>query len=302
MALASGGGIAAHLILGPREEPFLGALLESLAPVAALAIVNDNAPDPSPHAATLQASRFARGGRLIVDRTPFAGFANARNVCLHLHAQHDAGPWIAFVDADEVHGDAVARIAGNLPQLAPEYDRVDAYTWHFFGSFDDYTSIERRLMFFRFQKDLRWEGTVHETLTGHHGKRIALPYVYGHYGHTLQPRRHAEKGRLYSSLGAEGDVLREDQLDDIDVREYFKTVYPRLLRFTGDHPPAARPTIERLRPALQAFHALTERIVNEQPAAIKARNVVRKLNYEMRWRGRALDPAARRLMVTPPPP
>lgn len=291
------GDIAAHLILGPRDEPFLGALLESLAPVARLLIVNDNAPDPSPHAAVLAESAFAREGRAIVDRTPFAGFARARNVCLQLHARHAAGAWVAFVDADEVHGRPVARVAAHLEQLSPAYDRVDGYTWHFFGSFDYYTSIERRMMFFRFSPELRWEGSVHERLEGHTGKRIALPYVYGHYGHTLDPRRHAEKGRLYSSLGAEGDVLREDQLDAIDVREYFKTVYPRLLRFNGEHPPSARPTIERLRPQLAAFHDLTRRIVDEQPFATKARNAARKLNYEIRWRGRALDPLARSIVA-----
>jgi hypothetical protein len=42
--------IAAHLILGPREEPFLGAMLESIAGAVAIVIVNDNAPDSSPHA------------------------------------------------------------------------------------------------------------------------------------------------------------------------------------------------------------------------------------------------------------
>ena len=77
--------------------------------------------------------------------------------------------------------------------------------------------------------------------SGLDGTRIALPYVYGHYGHTLEPRRHAEKGRHYSSLGAPGNVLREDELDEFDVDAYFAPVYPRLLRFTGEHPRAARP-------------------------------------------------------------
>lgn len=293
------GSIAAHLILGPREEPFLSAMLDSIASQVSQLIVNDNAPQPSPHAATLQASRFGRDGRLIVDATPFEGFAAARNACLRAHARCSDAAWVAFVDADEVHAPAFDAIAANLGAVPAGVAFVDGYTWHFFQSFDYYTSIERRMAFFRFTPALRWEGAVHERLTGASGTRVALPYVYAHYGHTLQPRRHAEKGRHYSSLGAPGAVLREDELDDFDVARYFAPEYPRLLRFSGKHPPAALATLERLRPLLIESHALTQRIVRAQPLPVRARNALRKLNYELRWRGRALDPLARRLLVAP---
>ena len=123
---------------------------------------------------------------------------------------------------------------------------------------------------------------------------MALPYVYAHYGHTLAPRRHAEKGRHYSSLGAPGAVLREDQLDGFDVGRYFAPEYPRLLRFSGRHPQAALAALAALRSGLRAYHELTQRIVREQPVAIKLRNAFRKVNYEMRWRGRAFHSLARR--------
>jgi hypothetical protein len=287
--------IAAHLILGARDEPFLEAMLDSIAGVASLLIVNDNAPDPSPHAQTLAASRFGIERRMVVDRTPFSGFAAARNVCLQLHEQHGAAPWIAFIDADEVHNPEIVNIARRLDRVPDEYDFVDGYTWHFFGSFDYYTSIERRMMFFRYAPELRWEGAVHEQLVGLSGKRVVLPYVYGHYGHTLQPRRHAEKGRHYSSLGAPGNVLREDELDEFDVPRYFAPVYPRLLRFTSAHPAAAQATIAQLRPSLQADHALTAQIARAQPPHVKLVNMARRLNYEARWRSRRLSPLGRSL-------
>jgi hypothetical protein len=289
-------GIAAHLILGPREEPFLSAMLASIAESATLLIVNDNGPDPSPHAEVLAESWFGQQGRLVVDRTPFSGFAQARNVCLRIHEERDAGPWIAFVDADEVHGEGVRYVAAHLERLPQAFDFVDGYTWHFFQSFAYYTSIERRMMFFRYRPGIRWEGAVHEKLVGLHGKRIALPYIYGHYGHTLQPRRHAEKGRHYSSLGAPGDILREDQLDAFDVAEYFKPVYPDLLHFNGKHPPAAQPIIASLTTELAADHARTAEIVAAHTPSLKLRNAVRKVNYELRWRGRAFDPLARMLV------
>jgi hypothetical protein len=288
-------GVAAHLILGPREEPFLEAMLDSIAGAAALLIVNDNSPDPSPHTATLEASAFGRAGKMVVDRTPFAGFAAARNVCLRLHRELGAGEWVAFVDADEVHGPAVSAIAARLDRVPAEYGFVDGYTWHFFGSFRHYTSIERRMMFFRFRPELHWEGAVHERLLGD-GKRIALPYVYAHYGHTLQPRRHAEKGRHYSSLGAPGNVVREDELSSLDVVRYYTPVYPRMLRFTGKHPAAALATLDRLARELRSDHDLTATVVRAQSVPTKLRNVLRKLNYELRWRGRALDPRVRGLL------
>ncbi|MBV9233431.1 MAG: glycosyltransferase family 2 protein [Candidatus Eremiobacteraeota bacterium] len=293
------GGIAAHLILGPREEPFLAAMLASIEDAASLLLVNDNSAEPSPHAAILRGSRFGVAGSLIVDCAPFTEFAAARNRCLELHAAHGALPWIMFVDADEVHGEGISAIARALGGLPPGYDFVDGYTWHLFGSFDYYTSIERRMMFFRYRPGVRWEGAVHERLQGLDGKRLALPYVYAHYGHTLTPRRHAEKGRHYSSLGAPGDVLREEELDDFDVRRYFAPVYPRLLRFRESHPQAALSTTARLRGELAQHHRLTAEMAARQPLAIKMRNVVRKANYELRWRARALDPLARATVGTP---
>lgn len=288
--------IAAHLILGSREEPFLAATLASLDGVASMLIVNDNSAGDSPHASILEASAFGQRRRLIVDRTPFTNFAAARNVCLQQHARHDAGDWIAFIDADEVHTPVASRIASHLVEVPWEIAFIDGYTWHFFQSFDWYTSIERRMAFFRFRPEASWEGLVHERLHGIDGARIALPYVYAHYGHTLEPRRHAEKSRQYSALGAPGNILREEELPAFDVRAYFAPVYPRLMRFRGEHPPAVRATLERLRPVHAQAHALAERMVAREPVLVKARNALRALNYEIRWRGRALDPRARRLV------
>ncbi|MGH7736454.1 MAG: hypothetical protein ACREMP_01095 [Candidatus Tyrphobacter sp.] len=291
--------IAAHLILGSREEPFLNAMLASLEGVATTLVVNDNSDGDSPHESVLGASGFARRGRLFVDRTPFVDFATARNLCLDLHARQDAGGWVAFIDADEVHGAQAARIAANLDELPADVAFVDGYTWHFFQSFDFYTSIERRMAFFRFSPRARWRGAVHEHLEGIEGRRLALPYVYAHYGHTLQPRRHAEKSRQYSALGAPGNVLREEDLPSFDVAAYFEPVYHRLMRFGGRHPEFAQAPIERLRPILAAPQNLTARMAANQPLWVKVRNLVRKANYELRWRGRVLAPLARRAMEGP---
>jgi hypothetical protein len=289
--------VAAHLIVGAREEPFLPALLASIDRAVTTLIVNDNSPEPSPHAAALAGSTFARENRLIVDRTAFTDFAHARNVCLRLHAERDAGEWAMFVDADEVHDEVLERIAARLGSVSDVYDFVDGYSRQFFASFDWFESIGRQRLFFRFHPGLSWEGAVHERLCGHSGKRLALPYVFQHYSHALTPRRFAEKGRLYSSLGAPGEIVPEEDLASIDAARYFADVYPRLLRYRGVHPPAARVTIERLRAELAGHHALTERQVRAQSPLARLGNAIARLNYEQRWRLRALRPLARALVA-----
>jgi hypothetical protein len=289
--------VAAHLILGAREEPFLPALLDSLSGAVDSLIVNDNGPDPSPHEAVLRESWFGDHDRLFIDRTPFADFSTARNRCLDVHARTGAGTWIAFVDADEVHDETVRRITRDLGAVPATYDFVDGYTWHFFQSFDLYTSIERRMAFFRFKPGARWVGSVHERLEGLAGRRLALPYVYAHYGHVLPARRHAEKGRHYSSLGQIGETIPEDALDSLDAATYFKRIWPEVLRFTGEQPPAARAVVARLR---EEYAAEQERALElmraAQPPLVRARNVLMKMNYELRWRSRRFDPLARRLV------
>ncbi len=289
--------VAAHLIVGPREEPFLAALLRSLEDVAQMLIVNDNAPGTSPHAEALAQCGFARRGQLIVDRSPFVSFADARNRVLRLHREHGAGEWAAFVDADEVHAPLAARIASRLDRVPADVGTVDGYTWHFFASFDWYLSIERRMAFFRVNDALRWEGAVHERLAGLEPRRIVLPYVYAHYGHTLEVRRRAEKELHYAELGSPGKGLEGESLEAIDPARYYAREFADLLPFRGEHPEAARETLALLRPRLAALHALADAAAGAQPLPVKLRNALRALNYAQRWRLRALDPLARALVV-----
>lgn len=290
--------VAAHLILGPREEPFLPALLQSLEGACGTVIVNDNSPEPSPHARSLAESAFARDGRLAVDRTPFTDFSTARNVCIRLHRERDAGEWMLFVDADEVHGPQLRTIAQNLDAVPPEFSFVDGYTWHFFQSFDYYRSIERAKSFIRTTPDMEWHGAVHEKLHGPDGARIALPYLYGHYGWVLPIERQAQKERLYAALGRPGAMLPQEELDAPQLESSFSHEWRTVMRFRGEHPPAARDVIRRLRRDLAAQFENVERIVPRyQHLRERFSNELMRLNYEQRWRLRALNPLARRLLA-----
>ncbi len=290
--------IAAHLIVGRNEESFLPALLRSLEDVVDRVVVNDNSEAPAgPNARALAESAFAARGDLIVDRAPFVDFAAARNRTLDLHRRLGLGEWAAFVDADEVHRPVAATIARNLSQLPPGIAIVDGYTRHYFQSFRLYTSIERRMSFFRVTPGVRWTGRVHERLAGVTGSRLAIPYVYDHYGAVFSMHRQAAKGRQYSSLGQAGSIVAEEDEPNVRVIDYFHALWPLVLRYHGDHPPA----VADLRAALERseherFLWSEHTAAQFQPLHVRAANLVRRANFEYRWRGRALDPRAQRLM------
>jgi len=292
--------IVAHLIIGDRPEPFLPSLLASMAPAVTLLVVNDNSGlgrAGSPHERVLAESAFGREGRLRITHTRFEDFSSARNVCFELDPDADEQTWIAFVDADEVHGEPFARIAARLDALPRDIAYVDGYTWHFFQTFDWYASIERRMSFFRWTPQARWEGKVHEQLTGVPGKRLALPYVYAHYGHVVPFQWAARKGLQYSSLGGPGTPLDEEAALRADfagdyrvVDRYFADWWARLIPFRGEHPPKARPLIDEIkRERGEHFRRVEEIIRRHQGPLVRMRNAVRALNYAQRWRLRAIS-------------
>jgi hypothetical protein len=290
--------IAAHLIVGRNEESFLPALLRSLEPVVDRVIVNDNSEDPGgPNARALAQSAFARDGRLVVDRAPFVDFAAARNRTLALHRELNLGDWAAFVDADEVHRPVAAVVARNLRTLPPDVAIVDGYTRHYFQSFRLYTSIERRMSFFRVTPELTWTGRVHERLSGVAGRHLAIPYVYDHYGAVFAMSRQAAKGRQYSSLGQAGAIVAEADVAKVREIDYFRALWPLALRYRGDHPAVVAELKAALERTERERYAWSERTAAQfQPPQARLANLARRANFEYRWRGRLLDPRARRLM------
>ncbi|MDP9017558.1 MAG: hypothetical protein M3N19_04495 [Candidatus Eremiobacteraeota bacterium] len=290
--------IVAHLIVGAKPEPFLPAMLSSIAGCAQHLFVNENSGlgDDAPNLNALRASIFAQENRLTIARTTFTTFADARNVCFDLDARADERTWIIFIDADEVHGKPFAQIGSKLDRLAPSIGFVDAYTWHFFGTYDWYTSIERRLMFHRWTPRARWHGEVHERLTGVPEGRIALPYVYAHYGNVMPFSEYARKGAQYSSLGAAGTPLSPQDAHAADfhgdmkaVEEFFTDKWPSLLHFSGLHPQAARSSIAfEIEHKGAHFKRVDAIIRKHQPAIQRFKNTIMKLNYEQRWRARAI--------------
>jgi len=300
--------VVAHLIVGAKREPFLPATLASIEPAIEHALVNENSglAEHAPNLPALEASALFRSGRMSIARTRFSSFATARNECLKLDPAANDQTWVLFIDGDEVHAPRLEALATSLSRLPRSISFVDGFTWHFFKSFDWYLSIERRMMFFRWSPEAHWKGDVHEGLRGVRGNRLALPYVYAHYGHVSSFAEDTRRGSQYASLGQRGNALPADIAREADVQGDFRRLNPhfadrwrRLIRFTGEHPPCARPIVvyEMLRLASH-FRRVEAAIEEHQPLRQRAKNVFRKINYAQRWRARWFD-AARYGMLRP---
>ena len=200
------------MIVGAKPEMFLPCALESIARVCAHAVINDTSGEVQGANATVIAqSAFAREARLTVIRSTFSDFATARNACIDATPAQFSNGWGLIVDADEVHGPALARMAGLLDRFPEGVDAVDGYLRHFVGSFSWWIDLNRTRCFFRLRPAVRWENRIHERLAPI-SRRIALPGVWFHYGHVITPREEAEKGRLYASLGQPDPAPTEAQL------------------------------------------------------------------------------------------
>jgi len=281
--------IVANIIVGARPEPYLPAVLDSIAGVCSHAVVNENSGSiPGPNDEILSRCALAADGRVTVVRTSFSGFDAARNACIDHTPPALRGGWMLFVDADEVHGAELARMAALLSRLPDDVDAVDGYSRHFVGSFSWWTSVERRLCFFRDRKDRRWSGRVHERLEPL-GRRAVLPCVWAHYGHVVTPRMEWEKSRLYSSLGQPGFAPTDEELTTVDAALAWGRFRRDVLRFEGEHPPAARAVIADLNARWAATFADVDALFGRCTAAERVRRAVRGFNFSRMVAMRGLD-------------
>lgn len=285
--------VVAHLIVGARPEPYLSAVLESIADVCTHAIVNDNGGSiPGPNDDFLQRSRLAASGRLTITRTSFTGFADARNACIDATPAHLRNGWILFVDADEVHGVELGAMAALLPSLPAGIDAVDGHSRHFVGSFSWWLSVERRLCLFRNRPDRRWNGSIHERLEPL-AARVVLPCVWSHYGHVVTPRMEWEKSRLYSSLGQPGFAPTDEELRTVRAKDAWGRFRPDVMRFEGEHPPSVRPAIEDLSRRWAETFAEVDALFSRASVIERLRRSVRKANFARLVALRSLEAGAR---------
>ena len=278
--------VVAHLIVGAKPEPYLSAVLASIAGVCDHAVVNDNSGvGDGPSATVITRSALARAGRLTHLRTRFTDFAGARNACIEATPAPFRQGWVLFVDADEVHGPDLAPMRRLLVSLPSDIEAVDGYSRHFIGSFSWWRSVERRLCFFRLSEERRWHGTVHEALEPL-GARIVLPVVWCHYGYVIEPHIEWERGRLYRSLGQPDPAVDDELIARATVELVWGEKLREAIRYRGPHPPAAHPTIARLTQLWRDRFAQVDAVAARQSAYERLRNALRAANYArlVAWR------------------
>ena len=238
--------VACALCIGAARELYLEAALAAIADSVDVLVVNDNSGlARSENIAMLERSAFAARAALHVQAHPFIDFADMRNRAFaQLRALVEPPDWVLFLDADEVHGAQLRYVAREvLPRVAADVGNVDAYTYHFFGTYRWITDVARRFVFYRYRPDIRWENAVHEKIGGLRGRALVLPYTYHHYGNVVAPAELARKHQRYFALG--NPVPRPPEPEVATDGIYLANA--RAVRpYRSAHPAAVRPTLARL--------------------------------------------------------
>jgi hypothetical protein len=282
--------IACALCVGSTRELYLGAALDAIAGAVDALVVNDNSGlVRGENVATLETSAFASRGDLRIARHPFVDFADMRNRAFGELSQLPRAPdWVLFLDADEVHGAQLRYVAREiLPRLGPETTSVDAYTYHFFGTYRWITDVARRFVFYRYANGLRWVNPIHEKIVGLRGRALVLPYVYHHYGNVVPPPLLARKHGRYFELG---NPVPPPPAEDEATVAYFLENVRRVRPFLGRHPRAARALVAQLERAFESdFAAIDAGFRLRRTRALRAAGALRALNETLRVELRRLE-------------
>jgi hypothetical protein len=282
--------IACALCVGATREGYLAAGLAAIAGAVDTLVVNDNSGlARSPNIATLEASPFAARGALRVQAFPFVDFADMRNRAFGLLAALPQPPdWVLFLDADEVHGEQIRYVAREiLPRLSPEIASVDAYTYHFFGTYRWITDIARRFVFYRYSPGLHWVNAVHEKIVGLNGTSLVLPYVYHHYGNVVPPALLVRKHVQYYALG---NRVPQPPSEDEATVTYLIENHKRVRPFRGTHPRvAAQVLAEFEREFATDFAAIDAGFTACRGPALRAAAALRAVNETLRVELRRIE-------------
>ncbi len=282
--------IACALCVGAARELYLAPALAAIAPCVDVLVVNDNSGLPRSHnVSPLLASAFASEGRLRVARHPFVDFADMRNRAYGELRTLDRRPdWVLFLDADEVHGEQLRYVAREiLPHLGPHVGSVDAYTYHFFGTFRWITDVARRFVFFRYDPAIAWRNAVHERAAGVRGTSLVLPYIYHHYGNVAPPAMLARKHGRYYELG---NPVPPPPAPAQATREVYLAKAASVRPYRAPHPRVARETLGQLETEFATdFAAIDAGFVIRRTPAMRVAATLRGANEPLRVALRRLE-------------
>ncbi|MGM9998497.1 MAG: hypothetical protein ACI38Q_03735 [Candidatus Bruticola sp.] len=242
--------ICATLLVGAQPEPLLSACLESAADAVDYVVVDLNGRYEE-NRTILESSRFFKEKRMRIAQSVFTDYASARNNTFAMLPPETT--WVMRLDADEVHFPQDLKIITReiIPNLSPNVGTLDAYWLCFFHSFKYVTKLERRHdLFVRFHKDMKWDRSIHEQLSGRQGIRLAAPYVFHHYASIKDPRDFFRKAAFYTALTKQEQSLNkllnrdvliqivEKESDNLDKKtaSYFTAEKDKIFAYKGQYP------------------------------------------------------------------
>ena len=245
--------IALNMIVGPYEEPFLEASLNSVKELLDECIIIDTAPGNNPNRQLIEdwigkqlRVDYLDDEYVIIDmprgEDKDFSFAEARELA-RVNTKSD---WVLRLDADEIVHEKDIPILLKFVEEGNKYSSLEVSFYHFMVYPWLYQYIEPKEILFK-KDDFMWKRGVHE-----------LPYVHG--THTVfQKKIHEIKYFHMGYCRGQAEVFKRWKLyTDIDGRPtWYDGVNPDTIlddrisvcqNFTGSFPKALEPTLDKLFP------------------------------------------------------
>jgi GT2 family glycosyltransferase len=229
--------IAANIIVGPWEEPFLNAALLSILDLVDEFVVIDTAPGNNPNRDMLndwmQYSHIEHSKPFkIIDMARGEDKDFSFSAARELARVNTMSDWILKFDADEcIHENDIPTLLNAVKNTNASAIQVNFY--HFMLYPNLYQFIDKKTLLFKRDK-LRWINDVHE-LPEINGLTEYLPITYFHYGYLRGQEEVYKRWVLYRDI--EG---KPAYYDNMDPKEILTCRLSVCQNFIGEHPLAVQ--------------------------------------------------------------
>jgi glycosyltransferase involved in cell wall biosynthesis len=236
--------ISLNMIIGPYDEPFLEAAIESVLPILSEIILVDTAPGDNPNRAAMESFKSATIIDLPRPSDEEFSFAVARNVAKDATTKK----WVLRLDADEI---MPAQYLDRLAELTTKKcEAVEVSFWHHFLHPDlirPLIGTEDKKVILMKTECFTWSRPVHEGSHIFGNTYRAHEIKYNHYGYCRGQGRIKDSWTLYKKLGG-----CEHTIEHIGREHFLEEVMGDigLLPYEGEHPAVVIHKLRELYPDL----------------------------------------------------
>lgn len=192
--------IAAQILFGQNEEPFLEAAMRSVEWVDYFTVCN-TAPNSywgKVNEEIVEDTAKDLKVELCYDSYDFGdnfSFASARNLCIAMTNPDD---YILIVDADDVHYPELEYILKNAIEAGA--DSLTAYFYHLMVYKDIFQYVQPREIMYKNYPGTQWVADVHEQLVHKSTWPVTVDYHYVHYGYIKPQTQVFDRWKFYSDI------------------------------------------------------------------------------------------------------